>query len=102
MACIMDDLRNNPPKEISGMKVLSFSDYKTSVISYADSTETDKIDLPKSNVIAFGLENSNKVIVRPSGTEPKIKAYITAVGADRNSADALADKLVSSADEFMK
>lgn len=102
MACIMDDLRNNPPKEIAGLKVLSFSDYKTSVISYADSTETDKIDLPKSNVIAFGLENSNKVIVRPSGTEPKIKAYITAVGADRNSADALADKLVSSADEFMK
>lgn len=102
MACIMDSLRENPPKEIAGLKVLSFSDYKTSVISYADSTETDKIDLPKSNVIAFGLENSNKVIVRPSGTEPKIKAYITAVGADRNSADALADKLVSSADEFMK
>lgn len=102
MACIMDSLRENQPKEIAGLKVLSFSDYKTSVISYADSTETDKIDLPKSNVIAFGLENSNKVIVRPSGTEPKIKAYVTAVGADRSSADALADKLVSSADEFMK
>lgn len=102
MASIMDNLRANPPKEIAGMKVLSISDYKTSVINYADSDNTDRIDLPKSNVLEFSLVDSNKVIVRPSGTEPKIKAYVTAVGADRNSADALADKLVSSANEFMK
>ena len=102
MASIMDNLRENPPKQIAGMNVVSLSDYKTSLVTYADSNKTDKIDLPKSNVLAFALENGNKVIVRPSGTEPKIKAYITAIGTDRKNADELADKLICAANEFMR
>ena len=62
----------------------------------------EKIELPKSNVLAFALENGNKVIVRPSGTEPKIKAYLTAIGNDKESASKIAKTLESAADEFMK
>ena len=102
MASIMDGLRSNPPKEIAGMPVVSISDYKTSTVTYIDSSPSERIDLPKSNVLAFSLENGNKVIVRPSGTEPKIKAYITAIGTDRQSADELAGVMVNAAGKFME
>lgn len=102
MASIMDGLRSNPPKEIAGMPVVSISDYKTSTVTYTDSSPSKRIDLPKSNVLAFSLENGNKVIVRPSGTEPKIKAYITAIGTDRQSADELAGVMVNAAGKFME
>ncbi|WP_294955239.1 phospho-sugar mutase [uncultured Eubacterium sp.] len=102
MASIMDGLRSNPPKEIAGMPVASISDYKTSTVTYTDSSPSERIDLPKSNVLAFSLENGNKVIVRPSGTEPKIKAYITAIGTDRQSADELAGVMVNAAGKFME
>ena len=101
MAGIMDSLRANPLKEIAGLEVTAVSDYKTSETKFADGT-SEKIDLPKSNVLAFALEGGNKVIVRPSGTEPKIKAYITAIGDSKESANALAEKLIAAADTFMK
>ena len=101
MAGIMDTLRANPPKEIAGLKVTAVSDYKTSKTIFTDGGE-EVIELPKSNVLAFALEKGNKVIVRPSGTEPKIKAYITAVGDSKDAANALAKELIAAADEFMK
>lgn len=101
MAQIMDTLRQNPPKTIGDFIVTAVSDYKTSKTTFTDGKE-EKIDLPKSNVLAFALENGNKVIVRPSGTEPKIKAYLTAVGNDKESASKIAKTLESAADEFMK
>ena len=101
MAGIMDTLRANPPAEIGGYKVTAVSDYKTSKTTFTDGGE-EAIDLPKSNVLAFALEGGNKVIVRPSGTEPKIKAYITAIGESKNDAAAIADKLIAAANEFMK
>lgn len=101
MAQIMDTLRKNPPKTIGDFIVTAVSDYKTSKITFTDGKE-EKIELPKSNVLAFALENGNKVIVRPSGTEPKIKAYLTAIGNDKESASKIAKTLESVADEFMK
>ena len=101
MAQIMDTLRQNPPKTIGGFIVTAVSDYKTSKITFTDGKE-EKIELPKSNVLAFALENGNKVIVRPSGTEPKIKAYLTAIGNDKESASKIAKTLESAADKFMK
>ena len=101
MAGIMDSLRAEPPKEIAGFKVTAVSDYKTSETKFSDGRR-DTIDLPKSNVLAFALEGGNKVIVRPSGTEPKIKAYITAIGDSKESANALAEKLIEASNEFMK
>ena len=101
MAGIMDNLRENPLSEIAGFKVTAVSDYKISKTVFTNGTE-EAIDLPKSNVLAFALEKGNKVIVRPSGTEPKIKAYITAVGESKEQAAELAEKLIKAADGFMK
>ena len=73
MAEIMARTRGNAPKEIGGLKVLEFSDYKVSkTIDLVSGKETE-ITLPKSDVLVFGLEGGASVIIRPSGTEPKIK-----------------------------
>ncbi len=101
MAGIMDGLRQNAPSEFAGMSVTKTDDYKTSVSLNADGT-TSVIELPKSNVLAYTLTDGNKIIVRPSGTEPKIKAYITAIGKDKESAQVIADKLIAEANEIMK
>lgn len=102
MAGIMDTLRNNAPAEFAGMTVTKIDDYKTSVSTDIESGATSVIELPKSNVLAYTLTDGNKVIVRPSGTEPKIKAYITAIGKNREEAQAIADRLLAVADGLMK
>ena len=78
MAGIMAGLRETAPTEIAGSKVEAVVDYQGGVNG-----------LPKATVIEFDLEGGNKAIVRPSGTEPKIKLYIFAKGADAAAADAL-------------
>ena len=102
MAGIMDSLRNNAPESFAGMRVTVADDYKTSVSTNVADGSTRVIELPKSNVLAYTLTDGNKIIVRPSGTEPKIKAYITAVGKDKAQAQAIADKLLAEADKLMK
>jgi phosphomannomutase len=73
----MIELRNNPPKEIDGEEVVLIEDYQTSIAKNMQSHETHNIDLPKSNVLIYYTENGTKVAARPSGTEPKIKFYIS-------------------------
>lgn len=102
MAGIMDGLRKNPPKSFGGMEITVFDDYKTSVSTKISDGSTSVIELPKSNVLAYTLTDGNKIIVRPSGTEPKIKAYVTAIGKTKEAAQAIADKLLADADEIMK
>ncbi|MGN0536063.1 MAG: phospho-sugar mutase [Eubacterium sp.] len=102
MADIMDTLRNNAPTEFADMTVTKIDDYKTSVSTDIESGAISVIELPKSNVLAYTLTDGNKVIVRPSGTEPKIKAYITAIGKNRKDAQEIADKLLAVADGLMK
>ena len=75
MSEMMNNLRTDAPKSICGLDVVSVSDYLSS-IKYTNG-ETQSIDLPKSNVIGFALEKDASIIIRPSGTEPKIKAYYT-------------------------
>lgn len=77
IASIMNTLRSVPPCEIAGQKVVTFNDYLNSVSRSGD-TET-KIDLPSSNVLEFIMEDASSLVARPSGTEPKIKFYLTAV-----------------------
>ena len=73
---IMDKMRNNSPKEIAGLKVLSVGDYQRQII-HSNITEEEKCtNLPKSNVLYYELENNAWCCIRPSGTEPKIKFYI--------------------------
>lgn len=92
---IMNQLRQNPPSEIAGYKVLNASDYKLSITKNLETGTESEIKLPKSNVLAFELENNLKVVVRPSGTEPKIKTYYTAKAPDFESAKKIEAKLAS-------
>ena len=76
---IMDDLRNDPPAKAAGHEVVRVSDYLLSVSKSKDGS-TSGITLPKSNVLGFDLDDGSSLIVRPSGTEPKIKLYISSFG----------------------
>ena len=95
---IMSGLRSNAPEAIGGLKVLAVSDYMASKKTEQNGTITE-IKLPKSDVITFTLEDDASVIIRPSGTEPKIKAYYTTKGAQRETAVELQKKLSA---EFTK
>lgn len=96
IADTMTALRNNPPKEICGVKVSVFKDFGESVSLNLVTNESEKINLPKSNVLGFYLENGASVIVRPSGTEPKIKLYVTSVGATLEASEKQLEALTSS------
>lgn len=102
MKNIMSEIRSNPLKEIAGYKVLKLADYSISKKMDLESKEEKYIELPKSNVISYYLEGDNKVIIRPSGTEPKIKVYITAVGKDNFEAEKITDKISSHISEIIK
>ena len=86
MSEIMADLRENPPSEIGGLKVLAIADYKEGIKKNLINGNEETIELPKSDVISFILDKNAKVIIRPSGTEPKIKAYYTTTDNDRKNA----------------
>ena len=85
MAGIMAELRQNPPADFAGRKVVSVTDYE----------EPEKTGLPKANVLIYGLEDGASVVVRPSGTEPKIKAYYTTKGKDLAEAEAEKEELAA-------
>ena len=85
MAGIMASLRENAPAEIGGYKVVKVTDYK----------DTAATGLPAANVLVYGLEGGATVIVRPSGTEPKIKTYFTTLGKDLAEAQAQKDVLAA-------
>ncbi|MBP3796667.1 MAG: phospho-sugar mutase [Ruminococcus sp.] len=84
---IMAELRANGPKSIGGLNVTSVADYIASVKTDCATGAKTAITLPKSDVLAFELEQGASVIIRPSGTEPKIKAYYTAIGETRADAE---------------
>ena len=83
MTGIMNSLRQNPPAEIAGYKVVKVTDY----------TKPEETGLPAANVLIYALEGGATVVVRPSGTEPKIKTYFTTLGKDVAEAQAQKDKL---------
>lgn len=93
MNSIMSQLRENHPSSIGGLNLTDFEDYLSSKATNVITGKTETINLPKSNVLAFRLENNASVIIRPSGTEPKIKAYYTTTGVDHNEAAELETKL---------
>ena len=91
MRGIMQRLRSEAPAELAGRAVEAVVDYEAGVNG-----------LPSANVVEFDVEGGNKVIVRPSGTEPKIKLYVFAKDADRAAADALLDALEAAGRELLK
>ena len=86
MAGIMASLRQNPPAELGGYAVVKVTDY----------AKPEETGLPAANVLVYGLEGGATVIVRPSGTEPKIKTYFTTLGKDLAEAKAQKDTLAES------
>ena len=89
------NLRNNVPVSIGGASVTAVRDYQASVSKDLQTGDKTEIQLPKSNVLEFLLGESGSVIVRPSGTEPKVKFYYTAVGKTMDDADALLKRMVA-------
>ncbi len=87
MRNMMETLRQNPPKVIAGEAVHSISDYQTRLTTDTESGAQTAIELPRSNVLSYRLDGADGVIVRPSGTEPKIKVYITAVADSEAAAE---------------
>lgn len=86
MASIMQNLRDNPPASFAGYNVVSVTDY----------SKPELTGLPSANVLIYALEGGATVVVRPSGTEPKIKTYFTTLGKDLEQAQAQKDKLAES------
>lgn len=101
MADIMTAVRDNTPKSIAGYDVVKVSDYLLRKETDVATGSVTDIDLPKSNVIALHLADDNAVIIRPSGTEPKIKLYITSVGKDKDNAAEICEKLVVASKEIL-
>ncbi len=95
---IMANLRSNTPKAVAGMAVTAVADYMASKSVTADG-KTTEIKLPKSDVVTLTLTDGASIVVRPSGTEPKVKAYYTTVGKTREEAEDLQKKLSA---EFTK
>ena len=92
IAGIMETLRTHPPKDIAGCPVTQVVDYE----------QTQQTSLPASNVLMFRLEGGASVIVRPSGTEPKIKMYFTTLGKDLAEAEARKEKLAQAIESILK
>ena len=101
MSNIMTAVRDNTPKSIAGYDVVKVSDYLLRKETDVATGSVTDIDLPKSNVIALHLADDNAVIIRPSGTEPKIKLYITSVGKDKDNAAEICEKLVVASKEIL-
>ncbi len=91
MAGIMSGLRSNPPAEIGGYKVVKVTDYQN----------TAETGLPAANVLDYALEGGASVIVRPSGTEPKIKTYFTTLGKTLAEAEAQKEKLAAAIEPIL-
>ena len=101
MSDIMSSVRENMPEVVDKYKVVKVSDYMLKKETDIKTGENSDINLPKSNVISLNLEGDNAVIIRPSGTEPKIKLYITAVGSNKANAEAICESLVKSSKELL-
>ena len=83
MANLMAGLRNDPPAQISGVTVAQFKDYKAGTVKDCATGEVREMELRDSNVLRFEMADGTSVIVRPSGTEPKVKVYVMTKGADK-------------------
>jgi phosphoglucomutase len=96
---MMEKFRKNPPTEIIGSTVSKIRDYKTLVEKTANGKE-EKLDFPKSDVLQFYLEDGTKISVRPSGTEPKIKFYISVFDTLKSRSEF--EKINAALDEKLK
>ena len=97
---MMENMRNNPPTELAGLKVISVGDYSKQLIHNNLNGENTSTNLPKSNVLYYELENDSWCCVRPSGTEPKIKFYLGVKGINSNEAEIKLDELSKEVNKY--
>ena len=102
MADLMAGLRADPPKEIGGTAVAQWKDYKDGSVVDAHTGEKSAMELSGSNVLRYELADGTSVIVRPSGTEPKVKVYILAQGKDRADCNAKVERYAAWAESLKK
>ena len=102
MAKLMKDLRENPPTEISGVKVIVRKDYTDGSVIDCVTGAKSRMELSGSNVLRYELEDGTVILVRPSGTEPKIKTYFTTLGKDLAEAQAQKDALAAAIEPILK
>ena len=100
MKGLMDQLRNEPPAEIGG-KILRIRDFSTGVITDLATGEKSETGLPLSNILFYDLEGRGTAIIRPSGTEPKIKFYIMAAADSLEDADAFLARIEAAGTELL-
>ena len=99
---IMTNMRTNYPKEIAGAKVVAMADYEASRKYDLETGKEEVINLPKSNVITLYFEGGASLVIRPSGTEPKIKLYYTTIGSTLADAEALQAKYAEAFTKIVK
>ncbi len=99
---IMTNMRTNYPKEIAGAKVVAMADYEASKKYDLETGKEEVINLPKSNVITLYFEGGASLVIRPSGTEPKIKLYYTTIGNTLADAEALQAKYAEAFTKIVK
>ena len=99
---IMTETRNNPPESLAGLKVLEVQDFDAGTATDTQSGNQRKLELGKSNILAYALPDGNFAIVRPSGTEPKIKVYITGCGKSKEESQRTADALGEALKSLLK
>lgn len=102
MGEIMTETRNNPPKELAGFKVIKVSDFEAGTITDTETGEKEPLSLPKSNILSYVLADGSTAIVRPSGTEPKIKVYIAGCGKTKEEAAQTADSIGEAMKRLLK
>ncbi len=102
MAALMKRLREEPPAQISGVQVVTRKDYQDGTVVDCATGATSSMELSGSNVLRFEMADGTSVIVRPSGTEPKIKVYILTQGTDAAACQANVDKYAQWVDSLKK
>lgn len=99
MAKIMASLRQNPPVSFAGYNVTGYADYKTGFRTA--NGQQEPLNLPAANILEYNLEQNLKIVIRPSGTEPKIKVYLTIVCPTKEQVEPLALQLLQAVEQYM-
>ncbi|MCL1830571.1 MAG: phospho-sugar mutase, partial [Oscillospiraceae bacterium] len=97
----MSTLRDNLPQEIGGFSISEYSDFDSRVRTVFEDNSTHDILLPATNMLSYVLSNGAEVMIRPSGTEPKMKIYITTAEASLDESQLLTDSLVDAATKLI-
>lgn len=92
MQSLMSGMREEQPEEIAGFAVEAVGDYQSATITKKNG-EQEKVNLPTSNVLRFFLKGGLEAVIRPSGTEPKLKVYVTAIGDTLEESHQVAEKI---------